>query len=745
MGGSRKQAELKLLASVDQATLERSIAAFRKLQQEEHNLSAATTSRIQASRAGLQALVTNLKSESIISGEAARAANTHAKSLDGVRTAAQKATKELNFYQQAVRDRYGSQSTFLKGSAASGGVPSSGGSGGRASTGLAAVASVLPSGGASDVVRTASELARLSEVLPALGVSSAAAGAGVTGLVATLGPIALAVGAVTVAFALMKSALDEGRDAAAAFVGAIENTDEIKTSEEAQNRLNELRDQETNTLKNLDRLQEGRLNRLKEIENASHGGALDAIIADLFNTNGIGELEAAIEGYNATSAQGKIETELLTEDLKNGTFAANDAAAAQKKLKEETERAAEAAARAAEAQREAIAGAVIEGQLKYFEIIRTGTEESISKALEEAQIQKQIAEQQLTYLRAQLATASGDEADAINAKINQLEQALARSSSEVDAYSHALRSNAVQARSAAAAAEEQRRKSEEAIAAQKKALDELYANITERTQDAAQSIVDAERDLAEERLRIHRDFAQQIEDEQRQQRRDEAREQRRANFERMIALKQRELDEFDMLLRGDFAGVSRSRRQSQVEDEIDRARSEFEANEQIIAQQERDFDRELSRQRQLDALRDRAASARADQLNGEINDIRKLVEEWFRLNGIMANVAAASDAQIRRWFEWISQLAGAPRTTFGAPLGGSSAPAASGAPSTAFGPAFGGRSPAFGASGASGGGFTPTGGFTPSGSTVNATFNITGTDPRAIARAVDERLRRVVG
>lgn len=260
-----------------------------------------------------------------------------------------------------------------------------------------------------------------------------------------------------------------------------------------------------------------------------------------------------------------------------------------------------------------------------------------------------------------------------------------------------------------------------AVDQQRAALTSLYQSINERSQQAAQVALVAEEDRLKSIADLNKSYAQRAQDQLRQQVREEARERRRADFDRIVALKQRELEEFDLLLEGDFAGVSASRRQAQVGGEIDRYRAEFEANEKIIAQNERNEDDRIQRSREVAAIESRASETRRAAAQTDLDFARQAVQTYFQAKGLIGNIAAASDALIMRLYQNISRVASVPQTNFGAPLGG-------GSRSVPTLPASGG---AF----AAGGAFSQSNSVTNN--SYNPNFNISGANQQQVMRMIE--------
>lgn len=617
---SRKQAILELVTKLktdDPSQVERLSGRFRDLQKE------ATGARDR-----LKLLVGGLKEEHIELSRATEKALAHSKVINGVGQAADNAAKKLNFYNQAVRNSYGSNTEFLKGRSAGaapgGGRGSSGGI--NVERGLMSIGQLLP-GGAGNAARTAADLAQLTEEIgkfsQATGIAHSSLGKAVPALSALNTPIAALGAGLIAAAALAALALAIGK-----FVKDINEAQETLTS--------------------------------------------------------------------ATDAQ-----------------------------------------------------------VKYYELIKTGTSEEIQVELERARIAKEAREAVLAQLEAEQARLGllGEIAKVFGIgpakEIERLNKEISNLNFEIDPLQRALGSTEVKTRDAARAAEkaaeevtkqaqetnaatqaiERQNQAQEKAAQQANQLAVFYENLTANAQQASDEAKKAEFDLQTQRLKIIESYNQRILDAEVQNQRNLAREQRRADFDRMIALKQRELQEFDLLLRGDFAGVGSLRRGAQVQDEIDRARGEFEANERLIAEREQDLDNQLALQRQLSELTSRYNSERAQSQQDDLAYMRAQVAEWFKLKGYMGDVSRLSEEQIRRFYQMIVGVgASAGSINFGQRLGGT--------PTT-------GQSAVTQPTSSFGGGFQATGGF--GATTVNANFNINNAnDPRAVAREVNAQLQRVI-
>lgn len=596
MGQTRKEAKLVLFAGVDEATLQRSIAHFHRLEQAEQGASDAMVKRIQTVRQSLSASVANAKQEAIVSAEVARSINIQIRSREQlIATIDRQANAQRN--------------AILKGGAASAAAPVGiSGGGGRTSGALAALGSVLP-GPVGDIARQAGNFSRLTEQIERMGGSA-------TGLTAALGPAALAMVSIGVAFAALKKKIDEAQRSLDTSVQrqvdyykliATGTTEQIQTEIKARQIEH---DAYVRAAKDID----------DAVTKLDIFGKAVVTIGGVFGLGPVKNFKELQDQANEAAA----DIDALTQGLSSSEVAANDAAAAAAKQAKETEKVAKAAEKVA---------------------------------------------------------------------IKQAEQA----------------------------------KTAEAITA-------LYDTINSRQRSAADTIRKQEFNLANDRLRIFADYAQRIKDAEVQAKRDEAREARRAAFDRLVALKQRELSEFDLLLRGDFAGVSRSRREGQVQAEVDRYRAEFEANEKLISQRERDFDDQLSLNRQLAELTTRISQERIGAAQSELGFMREQVSEFFRLKGYLGDVSRFTNDQITRFYKIVAQIAGAPQINFGAKLGSASVSAAP----PSFGQSSQPQSSGFGG----GGGFAPTGGFQPT-SSINNTYNFNGYDNSQIARVVKETFRQV--
>lgn len=210
---------------------------------------------------------------------------------------------------------------------------------GDVSTGLSAIGAVLP-GGAGDAFRTAGDLAGVAENLPRLTAgfqglvgASAAAGTGITGLVATLGPIALVAGAAAIGFTLIKKSIDEANresERRIAVTKILLGLERELTTQQAKDRQAEVKAQLDQLAAEKAANEQARQEILAGLDEDTNAG-----LVGLLGTHGLGAFNKAAEENQAETEKAAAELEGLNKLLDENAFAANDAAAAEKLLAEE--------------------------------------------------------------------------------------------------------------------------------------------------------------------------------------------------------------------------------------------------------------------------------------------------------------------------------------------------------------------------------------------------------------------------
>lgn len=195
---SRKQAILELVTKLKTdkpVDLERLSAGFSDVE-----------AKAKSAQDRLKLMVGGLKEENIELSKSTQKAIEHSKVLNGVATAADNAQKKLSFYNQAVRNSYSSQNAFLKGTPS---VPTAtgGASGGKASSALSALGSVLPGQGG-DIARAAGNLSRLTEQITQFSQTTGVAYSSVSALNVPIAGLA-AGGVAAVALAALAIAIDK--------------------------------------------------------------------------------------------------------------------------------------------------------------------------------------------------------------------------------------------------------------------------------------------------------------------------------------------------------------------------------------------------------------------------------------------------------------------------------------------------------------------------------------------------------
>lgn len=337
MGQTNKQAKLKLFAEVDEATLQRSIAHFRKLEAAERSATDAMTDRIQKTRQSLSASIANAKQENIVSAEVERAIDKQIKSREQlIATIDKQANAERN--------------QLLKGSGVStesSPVASSSGRGGRASSALSALGSILP-GISGDIARFGGNVARLGEQISKAGLGVEAAEGGIAGLGASIGELAIAAPIAVIAIAAMAIALD-------GFIKQVKSLqDQLNAAIDADLEKNRLIQTATTEQiqANLVRLEADRKavdvtleTAIAAQEAAEAVGGLQGAIADLADFLGLFGTKAKREELQKLRDQDDLAIKANRDALSSSEVKARDAAESQKKLAEETTRSSDSTAK----------------------------------------------------------------------------------------------------------------------------------------------------------------------------------------------------------------------------------------------------------------------------------------------------------------------------------------------------------------------------------------------------------------
>lgn len=185
-------------------------------------------------------------------------------------------------------------------------------SAGDVSTGLSAIGAVLP-GGAGDAFRTAGDAAGVAENLPRLTAGLAGLGVSVGAVLAVAAPLAIVVGAVAIVMA-------RAEKANRAYLATEEEIARLRitgTSEDAQAQL--LVAQEELAIAQA-RVRDIYLQKFSQPVN------FESFLATLTGSGGLDKALADAEA-KADAASSKIGA--LNQEIEKGTFAANDAAAAE--------------------------------------------------------------------------------------------------------------------------------------------------------------------------------------------------------------------------------------------------------------------------------------------------------------------------------------------------------------------------------------------------------------------------------
>lgn len=268
---------------------------------------------------------------------------------------------------------------------------------GDVSSGLSAAAQLLP-GGAGNTVRGLADVAGLIEYLPrlsqgiqAMAGASAAAGVGVSGMVAALGPIALVAGAATVGLALIKKAIDEANTEAERHIAVqkiLIGLEHELTTLQAEEQRKVL--EERVKLLQLERqaIVEEQARREQDIRQNSTGHELDLVLTRLVGGGGLGALNKDLEENEQATAKAQAELDGLNTLLDKSAFATNDAAEAERRLAEERTRTTIAEIEASAARR-----------LEAERLKAEGTSDQVANRLAEIQRARDAAQGQIEDLR----------------------------------------------------------------------------------------------------------------------------------------------------------------------------------------------------------------------------------------------------------------------------------------------------------------------------------------------------------
>lgn len=279
-------------------------------------------------------------------------------------------------------------------------------------------------------------------------------------------------------------------------------------------------------------------------------------------------------------------------------------------------------------------GAAIEGQLTYFEVVNTGTAESIEASLKELEVRRTIQSQQLEFLQQQLESLGaigrllgGSE---FKERARELEVQLAETQATIDAYRQALGSSEVKARDAAEATKKQAEASQQQ-ATQEQQTTQVTRTATQaetqrtqaiqQTTQALQSTNQQIRDILttlparleavraqfRDRLIALRDQTAAIQKESQERQveilRDAQREQaeavRRGEYEIAKMRARAIVDQFELALDRNFSGLARSRREAAMNESEARADLAFEEQERRLQTEQRLGDLQVEIARQL--------------------------------------------------------------------------------------------------------------------------------------------------
>ena len=295
-----------------------------------------------------------------------------------------------------------------------------------------------------------------------------------------------------------------------------------------------------------------------------------------------------------------------------------------------------------EAGRKMVSNAV-EGQRTYYELIQTGTTESIKAGLAELKVKQAVAQQvradiqrQIDQQKQQFGIVSGliTLVTGLDEEFKKADEEASQLGFQIDAYTRALGSNEVKARDAA------------------KATQELTNNYAAAFERAAQQEAEILQRAADRRVEIAKRAAQQEQDALTSLRRsleegrlklEQAQADARLNFQRTEAqaakqhfnsLKKIRKDaqdsEFELVLNRDFAGLAKLRRETDKrlgeEDEqyLDQRRSRLTA----FKQQQQDQAASFIRERQ----------ARITAYSQQLQDLRSQQTREIQANNEAANV-----------------------------------------------------------------------------------------------------------
>jgi hypothetical protein len=326
---SDKSVKLQLLADVDKATAkasQQSVASIRKEYEALDKTAQGFSKRVDRYfSTGEKAADDARRSVSAMQRELAQANSTWGdpRSVQVVRQRVDAFENELSeakalvaVQKQRVEVEEQINRTQSSRPAAGGGVDRAQ-SAGDVSTGLSAVGAVLP-GGAGNAFRTAGDIAGVAENLPRLTAGLAGLGVSVGSVLAVAAPLAIAVGAIAIV-------MDRAEKANRAYLATEEEIARLRitgTSEDAQVQL--LAAQEELAIAQA---------RVRDIylQKFSRPVNLENFIATL---GGSGGLDKALADAQAQAGAASSKIDALNQELEKGTFAANDAAAAEKRLAE---------------------------------------------------------------------------------------------------------------------------------------------------------------------------------------------------------------------------------------------------------------------------------------------------------------------------------------------------------------------------------------------------------------------------
>lgn len=279
-----------------------------------------------------------------------------------------------------------------------------------------------------------------------------------------------------------------------------------------------------------------------------------------------------------------------------------------------------------EKQKQALVSAV-DQQKTYYELVATGTTESIKLGLKELEVKRLVAQQTRADLERviqeqnkQFGILGGlvSEFTGLNEQAKELDKEIEATTGQINAYTRALDSQGVALNDARAKAEEYNQKHKDQADIVKRAGEELNrikeqqlqqeASISQRYADQIVQIAEREAQAEQQAfIRIQRDAAEssiraqeQVEDVRLRFQREEARAAKDHQKNLLKIRKDAENQEFELVLNRDFAGLARLRRETEqrLDEEVQRNVEEREQRLQNLREELQDQQRQFVRERE---------------------------------------------------------------------------------------------------------------------------------------------------